>query len=94
MHNVSRHERVRPLLRTRVVLEVIYSVDDGSAIFMAASGGEEDPRRRKIVWRPDPYCDGPFYHWSISGEVDDVAAGAGQTTQSFLRHLPVTEVIL
>ena len=25
---------------------------------------------------------------------DDVVAGAGQTTQSFLRHLPVTEVIL
>ena len=28
------------------------------------------------------------------GEVDDVAAGAGQTTQSSLRHVPVTEVIL
>ena len=44
MHNVSRHERVRPLLRTRVVLEVICSVDDGNAVFMAASGGEEDLR--------------------------------------------------
>ena len=60
MHNVSRHERVRPLLRTRVVLEVICSVDDGNAVFMAASSGEEDLRRRKTVWRPDPCCAGPF----------------------------------
>ena len=38
---------MRPLLRTRVVLKVICSVDDGSAVFMAASGGEEDLRRRR-----------------------------------------------
>ena len=31
---------MRPLLRTRVVLEVICSVDDGNAVFMAASDGE------------------------------------------------------
>ena len=64
MHNVSRHERVRPLLRTRVVLEVICSVDDGNAVFMAASGGEEDLRRRKTVWRADPCCGEPFRRWS------------------------------
>ena len=46
MHNVSRHEKC-DLLQTRVVLEVICSVDDGNAVFMAASGGEEDLRRRK-----------------------------------------------
>ena len=51
MHNVSRYERVRPLLRTRVVLEVICSVDDGTAVFMAAGGEEEDLRRGKTVWR-------------------------------------------
>ena len=38
---------MRPLLRTRVVLEVICSVDDGNAVFMAAGGGEEDLRRRR-----------------------------------------------
>ena len=54
MHNVSRHERVRPLLRTRVVLEVICSVDDGNAVVMADGGGKEDLRRRKTVWRADP----------------------------------------
>ena len=49
MHNVSRHGRVRPLLRTRVVLKVICSVDDGNAVVVAAGGGEEDLRRRKTV---------------------------------------------
>ena len=84
MHNVSKHERVRPLLRTCVVLEVICSVDDGSVVFMAACGGEEDLRRRKTVWRPDPYCAGPFCRWSSCAGVDDDAAGAGQTMQGFL----------
>ena len=64
MHNVSRHERVRPLLRTRVVLEVICSVDDGNAVVVAADGGEEDLRRQKTVWRVDPYCGEPARHWS------------------------------
>ena len=64
MHNISRNKRVRPLLWTRVVLEVIYSVDDGNAVVMAAGGGEEDLRRRKTVWRPDPCCAGPFCRWS------------------------------
>ena len=54
MHNVSRHERVRPLLQTRVVLEVICSVDDGKSVVLAAGGGEEDLRRQKTVWRADP----------------------------------------
>ena len=84
MHNVSRHERVRPLLRTRVGLEVICSVDDGNAVFMAASGGEEDLRRRKTVWRPDLCYAGPFYRWSSGAGVDDGAAGPGQTTQGFI----------
>ncbi len=42
----------------------------------------------------DVWFGGCFCRWSSSVEVDDVAAGAGQTTQSSLRHLPVTEVIL
>ena len=46
-------------MRTRVVLEVISSVDDGNAVFMVASGREEDLRRRKTVWRPDPCYAGP-----------------------------------
>jgi len=64
MHNISRHERVRPLLWTRVVLETICLVDDGNVVVVAASGKEEDLRRQKIVWRPDPCFGGPFYHWS------------------------------
>ena len=64
MHNVSRHERVRPLLQTRVVLKVICSVDDGNAVVVAAGGGEEDLRRRKTVWRVDPYYGEPFRRWS------------------------------
>ena len=84
MHNVSRHERVRPLFRTRVVLEVICSVDDGNAVFMAASGGEEDLRRRKTVWRADPSCGEPFRRWSSSAWVEHSTIGAGQTTQGFL----------
>ena len=54
MHNVSRHERVRPLLWTRVVLEVICSVDDSNAVVMAAGGGKEDLSQRTTVWRPIP----------------------------------------
>ena len=64
MHNISRQGRVRPLLRTRVVLKVICSVDDGNAVAVAAGGGEEDLRRRKTVWRADPCCGEPFRRWS------------------------------
>ena len=64
MYDVSRHERVRPLLRTRVVLNDICLVDDGNAVVMAAGGGEEDLRRQKTVWRPDPCCAGPFCRWN------------------------------
>ena len=64
MYNVSKHERLRPLLRTRVVLEVIYSVDDGNEVVVAAGGGEEDLRRRKTVWRADPCYGEPFCRWS------------------------------
>jgi hypothetical protein len=84
MHNVSRHERVQPLLRTRVVLKVICSVDDGNAVVVATDSGEEDLRRRKTVWRGDLCCGGRFRRWSSSAGADDGAAGAGQTTQSFL----------
>ena len=45
---------------TRVVLEVICLVDDSIAVVMATGSGEEDLRRRKTVWRPDPCCVGPF----------------------------------
>jgi hypothetical protein len=84
MHNLSRHERVQPLLRTRVVLKVICSVDDGNAVVVAAGSGEEDLRRQKTVWRGDLCCSGRFHRWSSSAGMDDGAAGAGQTTQSFL----------
>ena len=84
MHNISRNKRVRPLLRTRVLLEVICSVDDDNAVFMAASGGEEDLRQRQTARRHDVWSGGCFRGWSSSGEVDDAAVGAGQTTQSFL----------
>ena len=52
MHNVSRHERVRPLLRTRVVLEVICSVDDGNAVFMAVGGERQSGGRILAVLDP------------------------------------------
>ena len=64
MHKLSRHERVQPLLQTRVVLKVICSVDDGNDVVMAADIGEEDLRRRKTVWRADPCCGEPFRYWS------------------------------
>ena len=60
MHNISRHGRVRPLLRTRVVLKVICSVDEGNAVVVAAGGGEEDLRQRKTVWKADPCCGESF----------------------------------
>ena len=94
MHNISRNKRARPLLQTHVVLKVICSVDDGNAVVVAAGGGEEDLRWRKTVRSRDVWFGGCFCRWSSSGEVDDIAAGAGQTTQSSLQHVPVTEVIL
>jgi len=75
---------VQPLLRTRVVLKVICSVDDGNAVVVAADSGEEDLRRQKKVWSGDLCCGGRFHRWSSSGGVDDGTTGAGQTTQSFL----------
>ena len=48
MHNVRRHERVRPLLRTRVVLMVIYSVDYGNAVVVASGGGDERQSGERI----------------------------------------------
>jgi hypothetical protein len=75
MHNVSRHKKVQPLLQTRVVLKVISLVDDGNAVVVAASSGEEDLRRRKTVWRGDLCCGGRFHRWSSSAGADDGAAG-------------------
>ena len=94
MHNISRNKRVRPLLWTRVLLRFICSVDDGDAVALGAGGREGDLRRRKTVRSRDVWLGGCFCRWSSSDEVDDIAAGAGQTTQSFLRCLPITEVIL
>ena len=51
MYNISRHERLRPLFRNCVVLRFIYSVDEGSAIGVAAGNGEDDLRRQKEVCR-------------------------------------------
>ena len=84
MH-ISRNKRVRPLLWTRVLLRFICLVDDGDAVGVGAGGREGDLRRRKTVRSRDVWFGGCFYRWSSSGEVDDVAAGAGQTTQSSLR---------
>lgn len=76
------------LLWTRVLLRFICWVDDGDAVAVGAGGREGDLRRRKTVRRHDIWFGGCFCRWSSSGEVDDVAAGAEQTTQSSLRHLP------
>ena len=54
---------------------------------MGAGGREGDLRRRKTVRSRDVWFGGCFCRWSSSGEVDDIVAGAGQTTQSSLRHV-------
>ena len=94
MHNISRNKRVRPLLSTRVLLRFICRVDDGDVVTVDAGDREGDLRWRKTVRSRDVWFGGCFCRWSSSGEVDDVAVGAGQTTQSSLRRVPVTEVIL
>ena len=81
MHNVSRHERVRPLLRTRVVLKVIFSVDDGNAVVVAAGGGEEDLRPLETAPRVLLRCDGRFHRWSSSSELYGGEAEPGQDRQ-------------
>ena len=74
MHNVSRHERVQPLLQTHVVLKVICSVDDGNAVVVAAGSREEDLRRRRTVWR------------GISAVVDASVVGAAQLGRTMARQ--------
>ena len=91
MYNVSKHERLRPLFRNCVVLRFICLVDDGNAV---GDNGEDDLRRQKKFCRGNLCFSESFYRGSTSGEVDDVTAGAGQTTQSSLRHVPVTEVMI
>ena len=49
MRNVSRHERVRPLLWTRVVLKVICSADDGNAVVVVAGGRQSRERIPAVV---------------------------------------------
>jgi hypothetical protein len=66
MYNISRHERVRPLFQNCVVLRFICPVDDGNAVGVAASNGEDDLRRRKKVCR------------GISAAVNASAGGAPQ----------------
>ena len=51
MYNVSKHERLRPLLRNCVVLRFIYLVDDGNVVDVAADSEEDDLRRQKKVCR-------------------------------------------
>ena len=84
MYNVSKHRKLRPLLRNYVVLRFICSVDDGNAIGVAAGNGEDDLRRRKKVSRGNLCCSERFCRWCTSSGVDDGTAGAGQNTQSFL----------
>ena len=84
MYSVSKHERLRPLFRNCVVLRFIFSVDDGDAIVVCAGGREGDLRWRKTVRSRDVWFGGCFCRWSSLVEVDDVATGAGQTTQSSL----------
>jgi hypothetical protein len=61
-------------LRTRVVLKVICSVDDGNAVVVAAGSGEEDLRQRKTVWR------------GISAAVDASIVGAAQLGRTMARQ--------
>ena len=83
MYNVSKHERLRPLFRNCVVLRFICSVDDGNAVGMATSNGEDDLRRRKKVCRGDLCYSERFYRWCTSGAVDDGMAGADITHRVF-----------
>ena len=84
MHNVSRHERVRPLLQTRVVLEVICSVDDGNVVVVAAGGREEDLRRRKTAGGRIPAVVDPSVIGAAELGWTSRLVGAGQTTKGFL----------
>ena len=68
-------------MRTRVVLKVICSVDDGNAVVVAAGGGEEDPRPLETAPRVLLRCDGGFRRWSSSGELYDAEVEAGQERQ-------------
>ena len=84
MYNVSKHERLRPLFWNCVVLRFICLVDDGNAVGVAASNGEDDLRQRKKVCRGDLCCSERFCRWWTSRGVDDGTVGAGHNTQSFL----------
>ena len=54
--------------------------EDAPADF-AVGGGEEDLRRLEMEPEVLLGCDGGFRHWSISGELDDAEAEAGQERQ-------------
>ena len=78
MYNVSKHERLRPLLRNCVVLRFIYSVDDGNVVGMAAGNREDDLRRQKEVCRGisaamNASVDGaPQVGWMTAGQEQDI----------------------
>ena len=55
MYNISKEERLQSLFRNCVVLRFICSVDDGNAVGMDASNGEDDLRQQKKVCRGNLY---------------------------------------
>ena len=91
---ISDATSVQLICRSRVDLSIIGLVAEAVEAEVAVGGVEGDLRRRKMVRSRDVWFGGCFYRWRSSGEVDNVTTGAGQTTQSSLRHVPVTEVIL
>ena len=91
MYNVSKHERLRPLLRNCVVLRFMCSVDDGNAVGMAAGNGEDDLTRRKKVCRGNLYFSERSCRGCTSAVVDPAAVGAaelGWTTAQQEREKP------
>ena len=69
MYNVSKHERLRPLLRNCVVIRFVCSVDDGNAVGVASGNEEDDTRPLETAPRVLLHCDGQFRRWSSSAKV-------------------------
>ena len=84
MEKQSDVTSVQPLSHSLVDLSIIgLDVEDGDA-GVTVGGGEDDLRRQKKVCKGDLCCSERFCRWCTSGGVDDVTAGAGHNTQSFL----------